>query len=79
MKLINKVDNGDFQGKLYETALGGNTTYTYKIFYKVGKKNFCIDRCYVYLFDKDDCYYRMKDALDVAVGMRENLIDLKGC
>ena len=79
MKLINKVDEGDFQGKLYETMLKGTPTYIYKIFYKVGKKSFCIDRSYVYLFDKDDCYYRMKDALDVAVGMRKSLFDLKGC
>ena len=79
MKLLNKVKAGDFEGKMYETTLSGKTTYTYKIFYKIGKKSICIDRCYVYLFDKEDCYHRMKDALDSALGMRENLLNLKGC
>lgn len=79
MKLVNKIDVGDFHAKMYQTTIGGNISYIYKIFYKVGKKNFCIDRCYVYLFDKQECYNKMKESLDVALGMRENLLNMKGC
>ena len=79
MKLLTKVTEGDFEGVTYETTLNGDKRYTFKIFYKVGKKKFCIDRCYVYLLDSQYCYEKMKDALDVALGMRENLLSVKGC
>lgn len=79
MKLVNKIDAGDFQAKMYQTTIAGDTSYVFKIFYKVGKKSFCVDRSYVYLFDKQDCYNRMKESLDVALGMRENLLNMKGC
>jgi len=37
------------------------------------------NRCYVYLFDKQECYNKMKEALDVALGMKVNLLNMKGC
>lgn len=79
MKVLTKVTAGDFEGVTYETTLKGKIYYTFKIFYKVGKKKFCIDRCYVYLIDKQYCYEKMKDALDTALGMREDLLNWKGC
>ena len=75
MKLLNKVTAGDFEGVTYETTLKGNVRYTFKVFYKVGKKRFCIDRSYVYLIDPQYCYEKMRDAMDVAIGMRENLLN----
>ena len=79
MKVLNKVTAGDFEGVVYETSLEGKVRYTFKIFYRVGKKKFCIDRCYVYLLEQQYCYEKMTDALDVALGMRENLLNWKGC
>lgn len=79
MKVLNKVTAGDFEGVTYETTLNKEIYYTFKIFYRIGKKKFCIDRSYVYLIDKQYCYEKMKDSLNVALGMREDLLNRKWC
>ena len=57
MKVISKWRLGNLQGTLYETSIGGETHYVYKVRYN--RK--VVAQSYVYFKDKDDCLKRMND------------------
>jgi SAM-dependent methyltransferase len=59
MKVISKWRLGNLQGTVYETTIGGETHYVYKVRYN--RK--VVAQSYVYFKDKDECLKRMNDDL----------------
>ena len=63
------VTVGDYKANLYLYKLG----YQYKIFTKINGKNTCVAQSYAYIFDKDLCYQKMMDDLNVTMGIVKDL------
>ena len=69
--IIQTVTVGDYKASLYLYKLG----YQYKIFTKINGKTTCVAQSYAYIFDKDLCYQKMMDDLNVTMGMVKLLFD----
>lgn len=67
--IIQSITVGDFKANLYQYKLG----YQYKIYTKIKGKNTCVARCYAYLFNKDECYNKMIEDLEVTMGIAKDL------
>ena len=67
--IIQTVTVGDYKANLYLYKLG----YQYKIFTKINGKNTCVAQSYAYIFDKDLCYQKMMDDLNVTMGIVKDL------
>ena len=67
--IIQTVTVGDYKAYLYLYKLG----YQYKIFTKINGKNTCVAQSYAYIFDKDLCYQKMMDDLNVTMGIVKDL------
>ena len=69
--LLLSIHEGDYKANLYQYKLG----YQYKIFTKINGKNTCVSRSYAYLFNKEECYQKMMNDLNVTMGMVKLLFD----
>ena len=67
--IVQTVTVGDYKANLYLYKLG----YQYKIFTKINGKNTCVAQSYAYIFDKDLCYQKMMDDLNVTMGIVKDL------
>lgn len=67
--LLLSIHEGDYKANLYQYKLG----YQYKIFTKINGKNTCVAQNYSYIFDKDLCYQKMMDDLNVTMGIVKDL------
>lgn len=67
--LLLSIHEGDYTANLYQYKLG----YQYKIFTKLKGKNTCVAQSYAYIFDKDLCYQKMIDDLNVTMGIVKDL------
>lgn len=67
--IVQTVTVGDYKANLYLYKLG----YQYKIFTKINGKNTCVAQNYAYIFDKDLCYQKMIDDLNVTMGIVKDL------
>ena len=67
--IIQTVTVGDYKANLYLYKLG----YQYKIFTKINGKTTCVAQSYAYIFDKDLCYQKMMDDLNVTMGIVKDL------
>ena len=67
--IVQTVTVGDYKANLYLYKLG----YQYKIFTKLNGKNTCVAQSYAYIFDKDLCYQKMIDDLNVTMGIVKDL------
>ena len=67
--LLLSIHEGDYKANLYQYKLG----YQYKIFTKINGKNTCVAQSYAYIFDKEVCYQKMMDDLNVTMGIVKDL------
>ena len=67
--IIQTVTVGGYKANLYLYKLG----YQYKIFTKINGKNTCVAQSYAYIFDKEVCYQKMIEDLNVTMGIVKDL------
>lgn len=67
--IIQTITVGNYKANLYLYKLG----YQYKIFTKINGKNTCVAQSYAYIFDKEVCYQKMIDDLNVTMGIVKDL------
>lgn len=67
--IVQSITIGDYKANLYLYKLG----YQYKIFTKINGKNTCVSRSYAYIFDKDVCYQKMLEDVNVTMGIVKDL------
>ena len=67
--LIFTLHSGDYYANLYQYKLG----YQYKIYTKINGKRTCVARSYAYIFNRDECYQKMMEDLNVTMGIAKDL------
>lgn len=67
--LLFTLHSGDYYANLYQYKLG----YQYKIYTKINGKRTCVARSYAYLFNRDECYQKMMEDLNVTMGIAKDL------
>jgi hypothetical protein len=67
--IIQTVTVGDYKANLLQLKCGNHIGYQYRIYTKINGKRTCVARNYSYMWDKDACYQKMVDDLNVTMGI----------
>ena len=71
--IVQTINVCDYKANLLKLKCGNHISYQYRIYTKLNGKRTCVTRNYSYMWDKDACYQKMVDDLNVTMGVVKDL------